>query len=129
MYHTICLLQVIHDCRALAGSLFAQFGVKLSNIFDTQVGVLSVLLPCSQVRFRAVCVPDFMYVLFLFLLCLKVADVMCFYSETGGFLPDKVSTLQGVVSLHLKVSSSRLSSLQIKSQLTKVHSVSSAMVL
>ncbi|XP_037550706.1 piRNA biogenesis protein EXD1 [Nematolebias whitei] len=78
------ILKVIHDCRAIAGSLFAQFGVKLSNIFDTQV-----------------------------------ADVMCFYSETGGFLPDKVSTLQGVVSLHLKVSSSRLSSLQIKSQLTK----------
>ncbi|XP_078145764.1 piRNA biogenesis protein EXD1 [Centroberyx gerrardi] len=49
----------------------------------------------------------------------QVADVMCFYSETGGFLPDRVSTLQEVVSLHLKVPSSRLSSLQMKSQLTK----------
>uniref|UniRef100_A0A3Q2ZEN0 Exonuclease 3'-5' domain containing 1 n=2 Tax=Kryptolebias marmoratus TaxID=37003 RepID=A0A3Q2ZEN0_KRYMA len=78
------ILKVIHDCRAIAGCLFAQFGVQLTNVFDTQV-----------------------------------ADVMCFYSETGGFLPDRVSTLQEVVSLHLKVPSSRLSSLQIKSQLTK----------
>eukprot|EP00064_Thunnus_orientalis_P001916 superscaffoldBa00000131_g1920 len=50
---------------------------------------------------------------------LKVADVMYFYSETGGFLPNRVSTLQEVVSLHLKVPSSQLLSLQMKSQLTK----------
>uniref|UniRef100_A0A3Q1EH84 Exonuclease 3'-5' domain containing 1 n=1 Tax=Acanthochromis polyacanthus TaxID=80966 RepID=A0A3Q1EH84_9TELE len=79
------ILKVIHDCRAIAGCLIAQFGVKLANIFDTQV-----------------------------------ADVMSFYSETGGFLPDRVSTLQEVVSLHLKVPSSQLSTLQIKSQLTKI---------
>uniref|UniRef100_A0A3P8RSL7 3'-5' exonuclease domain-containing protein n=1 Tax=Amphiprion percula TaxID=161767 RepID=A0A3P8RSL7_AMPPE len=78
------ILKVIHDCRAIAGCLITQFGVKLANIFDTQV-----------------------------------ADVMSFYSETGGFLPDRVSTLQEVVSLHLKVPSSQLSTLQIKSQLTK----------
>ncbi|XP_035024776.1 piRNA biogenesis protein EXD1 [Hippoglossus stenolepis] len=78
------ILKVMHDCRAIAGCLIAQFGVKLTNVFDTQV-----------------------------------ADVMCFYSETGGFLPDRVSTLQEVVSLHLKVPSSQLLSLQMKSQLTK----------
>uniref|UniRef100_A0A3Q3W0K2 3'-5' exonuclease domain-containing protein n=1 Tax=Mola mola TaxID=94237 RepID=A0A3Q3W0K2_MOLML len=38
-----------------------------------------------------------------------VADVMCFYSDTGGFLPDRVSTLEEVASLHLKVPSSQLS--------------------
>ncbi|XP_053191142.1 piRNA biogenesis protein EXD1-like [Scomber japonicus] len=78
------ILKVIHDCRAIAGCLNTQFGVKLTNVFDTQV-----------------------------------ADVMCFYSETGGFLPDRVSTLQEVVSLHLKVPSSQLLSLKMKSQLTK----------
>ncbi|XP_033499276.2 piRNA biogenesis protein EXD1 [Epinephelus lanceolatus] len=78
------ILKVIHDCRAIAGCLTAQFGVKLTNVFDTQV-----------------------------------ADVMCFYSETGGLLPDRVSTLQEVVSLHLKVPSSQLLTLQMKSQLTK----------
>ncbi|XP_032355523.1 piRNA biogenesis protein EXD1 isoform X1 [Etheostoma spectabile] len=78
------ILKVIHDCRAIAGCLIAQFGVKLTNVFDTQV-----------------------------------ADVMCFYSETGGLLPDRVSTLQEVVSLHLKVPSSQLLSLQMMSQLTK----------
>uniref|UniRef100_A0A3P9LTV6 3'-5' exonuclease domain-containing protein n=1 Tax=Oryzias latipes TaxID=8090 RepID=A0A3P9LTV6_ORYLA len=78
------ILKVIHDCRVIAGSLMAQFGVKLMNVFDTQV-----------------------------------ADVMCFHSETGGFLPDRISSLQEVVSLHLKVPSSRLSALQMKSQLTK----------
>nr|XP_057946586.1 piRNA biogenesis protein EXD1-like isoform X2 [Doryrhamphus excisus] len=78
------ILKVIHDCRAIAGCLMTQFGVKLMNVFDTQV-----------------------------------ADVMCFHSETGGFLPDRVSTLQEVVSLHLKVPSSQLLSLKTKSQLTK----------
>ncbi|KAM4723453.1 piRNA biogenesis protein EXD1 [Anableps anableps] len=78
------ILKVIHDCRAIAGSLIAQFGVKLTNVFDTQV-----------------------------------ADVMCFYSKTGGFLPDRVSTLPEVVGLHLNVPSSRLSSLHVRSQLTK----------
>ncbi|XP_061824944.1 piRNA biogenesis protein EXD1 isoform X3 [Nerophis lumbriciformis] len=77
------ILKVIHDCRAIAGCLNTQFGVKLTNVFDTQV-----------------------------------ADVMCFHSETGGFLPDRVSTLQEVVSLHLKVPSSQLLSLKIKSKLT-----------
>ncbi|KAM7402919.1 hypothetical protein PAMA_003711 [Pampus argenteus] len=78
------ILKVIHDCRTLAGCLNTQFGVKLTNVFDTQV-----------------------------------ADVMCFYSETGGFFPNRVSTLQEVVSLHLKVPSSQLQSLQTKSQLAK----------
>lgn len=44
---------------------------------------------------------------------------MGFSYKTGGLLPDRVSTLQEVVSLHLKVPPSQLSSLQIKSQLTK----------
>ncbi|KAK0137602.1 piRNA biogenesis protein EXD1 [Merluccius polli] len=76
--------QVLHDCRGVASSLLTQFGVNLTNVFDTQV-----------------------------------ADVLCFSSETGGFLPDRVSTLQEVVSLYLKVPSSRLSSLQMKTRLTK----------
>lgn len=46
---------------------------------------------------------------------------MCFSSETGGFLPDRVSTLHEVLSLHLRVPPSQLSSLQMKSQFTKVH--------
>ncbi|XP_008397579.1 piRNA biogenesis protein EXD1 isoform X4 [Poecilia reticulata] len=78
------ILKVIHDCRAIAGSLAAQFKVKLTNVFDTQV-----------------------------------ADAMCFYTKTGGFLPDRVSTLPEVVSLHLKVPNSRLSSLHVRSKLTK----------
>lgn len=49
----------------------------------------------------------------------QVADVMCFYSKTGGFLPDRVSTLSEVITLHLKVPSSQLVSLQMKFQLTK----------
>lgn len=52
---------------------------------------------------------------------------MWFYSETGGFFPNRVSTLEEVLSIHLKVvPSSQLSSLQMKSQLTKVrHTLSS----
>uniref|UniRef100_A0A672GWJ5 Exonuclease 3'-5' domain containing 1 n=1 Tax=Salarias fasciatus TaxID=181472 RepID=A0A672GWJ5_SALFA len=53
------ILKVIHDCRSIAGCLISQFGVKLANVFDTQV-----------------------------------ADVLCFRSETGGFLPDRLSTLE-----------------------------------
>ncbi|XP_015249571.1 PREDICTED: exonuclease 3'-5' domain-containing protein 1 [Cyprinodon variegatus] len=31
------ILKVIHDCRAIAACLIAQFGVQLTNVFDTQV--------------------------------------------------------------------------------------------
>ncbi|XP_030211627.1 uncharacterized protein LOC115543420 [Gadus morhua] len=78
------MLKVVHDCRGVASSLLAQFGVKLRNVFDTQV-----------------------------------ADVMCFLSDTGGYLPDRVSTLQEVVSTYLKVPSSGLSSLRMKTMLSK----------
>ncbi|XP_058271849.1 piRNA biogenesis protein EXD1 [Hemibagrus wyckioides] len=76
------ILKVMHDCRRISWCLMLQFGVNLSNVFDTQV-----------------------------------ADVMQFYAETGGFLPTRVSTLQEVISLHLKIPLSRLSSLRIKDQL------------
>ncbi|XP_053701065.1 piRNA biogenesis protein EXD1 isoform X1 [Synchiropus splendidus] len=78
------LLKVIHDCRPIAGCLFTQFGVKLTNVFDTQV-----------------------------------ADVMCFHSETGGFLPDRVTTLPQVLSHYLNVCSTQLSSLQISRSIKK----------
>ncbi|XP_077477325.1 piRNA biogenesis protein EXD1 [Stigmatopora argus] len=52
----------------------------------------------------------------------QVADTLCFHSETGGHLPNRVSTLQEVVSLHLKVPRSHLLSLKTKSQLTKEES-------
>ncbi|XP_029973326.1 piRNA biogenesis protein EXD1 [Salarias fasciatus] len=78
------ILKVIHDCRSIAGCLISQFGVKLANVFDTQV-----------------------------------ADVLCFRSETGGFLPDRLSTLEETLRLRLKVPPDQLSSIQTKSQLTK----------
>lgn len=34
--------QVLHDCRNIAGCLIGQFGVKLTNVFDTQVRVFGV---------------------------------------------------------------------------------------
>lgn len=76
------ILKVVHDCRGIASSMMAQFGVGLVNVFDTQV-----------------------------------ADVVHFYTLTGGFLPERVSTLQEVVSYHLKIPSGCLSSLKIKEQL------------
>lgn len=55
---------------------------------------------------------------------------MCFYSATGGFFPDRVSSLEQALSLHLQVPSSHLLSLQTKSQLTQVeHTPASQMVL
>lgn len=78
------ILKVMHDCRRISGCLMVQFGVKLTNVFDTQV-----------------------------------ADVMHFYTETGGFLPTRVSTLQEVITGHLKMPLYRLSSLNIKDQLCR----------
>lgn len=78
------ILKVVHDCRAIAGCLTTQFGVKLANVFDTQV-----------------------------------ADFLVFHSETGGFLPSRVSSLEEVLKLHLKVPSCQISSLKRKSQLSK----------
>ncbi|XP_073668451.1 piRNA biogenesis protein EXD1 isoform X3 [Paramisgurnus dabryanus] len=50
---------------------------------------------------------------------LKVADLMLFYKDTGGFLPDRVSTLQEVVRIHLKVPVNKLSPLWIQEQCTE----------
>uniref|UniRef100_A0A671QX50 Exonuclease 3'-5' domain containing 1 n=1 Tax=Sinocyclocheilus anshuiensis TaxID=1608454 RepID=A0A671QX50_9TELE len=41
----------------------------------------------------------------------QVADLMLFYSETGGFLPDRLRSLQEVLRLHLKLPASDLSPL------------------
>uniref|UniRef100_A0A8C9S7U7 3'-5' exonuclease domain-containing protein n=1 Tax=Scleropages formosus TaxID=113540 RepID=A0A8C9S7U7_SCLFO len=49
----------------------------------------------------------------------QVADVAHFYMETGGFLPDRVSTLQEVVALHLEVPLSRLEALNLMSEISK----------
>ncbi|KAG2457442.1 SPRE1 protein, partial [Polypterus senegalus] len=39
---------------------------------------------------------------------LKVADVMYYYNETGGYLPDRVSPLEECLVRHLKISASSL---------------------
>uniref|UniRef100_A0ABK0LUJ1 Exonuclease 3'-5' domain containing 1 n=1 Tax=Rattus norvegicus TaxID=10116 RepID=A0ABK0LUJ1_RAT len=62
------ILKVIHDCRWLSDCLSHQYGIMLSNVFDTQV-----------------------------------ADVLQFSMETGGFLPNCISTLQECLIRHLKV--------------------------
>lgn len=120
--------QVIHNCREIAACLGGQFGVKLDNVFDTQVR----LFGGSNARAT--------WLIFTFPSCgfefnlltparAKVADVMCFHSATGGFFPDRVSSLEQVLSLHLQVPSSHLLSLQTKSQLTQVeHTLSYQMV-
>ncbi|MBN3304988.1 EXD1 protein, partial [Amia calva] len=52
----------------------------------------------------------------------QVADVLFFYTEMGGMLPDQVSTLQESIALHLQIPPSRLASLKIKMDLTKEES-------
>uniref|UniRef100_W5N3A1 3'-5' exonuclease domain-containing protein n=1 Tax=Lepisosteus oculatus TaxID=7918 RepID=W5N3A1_LEPOC len=83
------ILKVVHDCRCISGCLYHQFGVTLTNVFDTQV-----------------------------------ADLLYFYAETGGFLPDRISTLQECINLHLKMPFC-LSSLKIKTDLNKTVASSS----
>ncbi|KAA0711482.1 piRNA biogenesis protein EXD1 [Triplophysa tibetana] len=78
------ILKVTHDCRCIVSCLSAQFGVTLTNVFDTQV-----------------------------------ADIMLFNKDTGGFLPDRVSTLQEVVRLHLKVPISEMFPFWAQEQCTK----------
>uniref|UniRef100_A0A3Q2CZV5 3'-5' exonuclease domain-containing protein n=1 Tax=Cyprinodon variegatus TaxID=28743 RepID=A0A3Q2CZV5_CYPVA len=41
------ILKVIHDCRAIAACLIAQFGVQLTNVFDTQVRANVHLTTCE----------------------------------------------------------------------------------
>ncbi|MGH0138122.1 UNVERIFIED_CONTAM: hypothetical protein FKN15_016503 [Acipenser sinensis] len=53
---------------------------------------------------------------------LKVADVMLFHMETGGFLSERVSTLEECIIRHLKIASFRLSSLKLKAQLAEENS-------
>ncbi|XP_077096312.1 piRNA biogenesis protein EXD1 isoform X2 [Siphateles boraxobius] len=84
------ILKVVHDCRCVARCLRAQFNVNLTNVFDTQV--------C--------CVP-------------QVADLMLFYTETGGFLPDRLSRLPELLHLHLKLPAHALSPLWAREQHTQ----------
>ncbi|KAI7790288.1 exonuclease 3'apos-5'apos domain-containing protein 1 [Triplophysa rosa] len=49
----------------------------------------------------------------------QVADIMLFNKDTGGFLPDRVSTLQEVVRLHLKVPTSEMFPFWAQEQCTK----------
>lgn len=119
-------LQVLHGCREMAACLMGQFGVQLNNVFDTQVRLFGV--HCTTHL-------DFMLLWCAFernfptSACAKVADVMCFHSATGGFFPDRVSSLEQALSSHLQVPSSHLVSLRTKSQLTRVeHTLWSQMV-
>ncbi|MGH0142697.1 UNVERIFIED_CONTAM: hypothetical protein FKN15_076580 [Acipenser sinensis] len=52
----------------------------------------------------------------------QVADVMLFHMETGGFLPERVSTLEECIIRHLKIALFRLSSLKLKAQLAEENS-------
>nr|XP_020031628.1 piRNA biogenesis protein EXD1 [Castor canadensis] len=78
------ILKVVHDCRWLSDCLSHQYGVMLSNVFDTQV-----------------------------------ADVLQFSMETGGFLPNCISTLQESLIRHLKVSHKHLSFLEERQKLIR----------
>lgn len=53
-------------------------------------------------------------------LMLQVADVLQFSMETGGFLPNCVSTLQESLIRHLKVAPKYLSFLEERQQLIHV---------
>ncbi|CAM4650873.1 unnamed protein product [Leuciscus chuanchicus] len=49
----------------------------------------------------------------------QVADLMLFYTETGGFLPDRVSRLPELLHLHLKLPAHDLSPLWAREQHTQ----------
>ncbi|XP_068132447.1 piRNA biogenesis protein EXD1-like [Hyperolius riggenbachi] len=70
------VIKVIHDCRGLSDCLYHQYGVALSNVFDTQV-----------------------------------ADIFLFHMDTGGFLPQRPSTLEECLSKRLNLPHSLLSAL------------------
>ena len=45
--------KVIHDCRQDSAALWYQFGIKLNNIFDTQVSALMQCIQCMSVKCSA----------------------------------------------------------------------------
>lgn len=45
--------QVLHDCREIAACLMGQFGVKLNNVFDTQVQMFGFDRTAQFVDFHA----------------------------------------------------------------------------
>lgn len=76
------LVQVIHNCRAIAGCLIGQFGVKLTYVFDTQVHVQFVrrlslehhsitCAPCGFSCFSTLCLVELSYFLFFSLHVLR----------------------------------------------------------
>ena len=44
MLEDINIKKVFHDCRQDSAALFYQYGIKLRNVWDTQVDMMTVLL-------------------------------------------------------------------------------------
>ncbi|XP_047718647.1 piRNA biogenesis protein EXD1 isoform X2 [Prionailurus viverrinus] len=106
------ILKVIHDCRWLSDCLSHQYGILLNNVFDTQVLPVFFglwLLPSSECTTATSASitrsPS------------PVADVLQFSMETGGFLPNCISSLQESLIRHLKVAPKYLSFLEERQKL------------
>ncbi|XP_042798300.1 piRNA biogenesis protein EXD1 isoform X1 [Panthera leo] len=106
------ILKVIHDCRWLSDCLSHQYGILLNNVFDTQVLPVFFglwLLPsseCTTATSASISRSPF-----------PVADVLQFSMETGGFLPNCISSLQESLIRHLKVAPKYLSFLEERQKL------------
>ncbi|GAB5572562.1 piRNA biogenesis protein EXD1 isoform X1 [Prionailurus iriomotensis] len=106
------ILKVIHDCRWLSDCLSHQYGILLNNVFDTQVLPVFFglwLLPSSECTTATSASitrsPS------------PVADVLQFSMETGGFLPNCISSLEESLIRHLKVAPKYLSFLEERQKL------------
>ncbi|XP_053334222.1 piRNA biogenesis protein EXD1 [Clarias gariepinus] len=115
----LCWLQVatknkvyLFDILLLGARAFKN---GLFNILESR-SILKVMHDCRRI---SKCLMTQFGVNLMNVFDTQVADVMHFNTETGGFLPARVSTLQEIVNVHLKMPLSRLSSLRIKEQLCK----------
>ncbi|EHB10323.1 Exonuclease 3'-5' domain-containing protein 1 [Heterocephalus glaber] len=104
-------LQVIHDCRWLSDCLSHQYGIMLNNVFDTQV--------IHDCRWLSDCLSHQYGIMLNNVFDTQVADVFQFSMETGGFLPNCISTLQQSLIRHLNVAPKYLSFLEDRQKLTQ----------
>ncbi|XP_025921596.1 piRNA biogenesis protein EXD1 isoform X3 [Apteryx rowi] len=107
------ILKVMHDCRWISDCLSHQYGVLLSNVFDTQKAqayLAPVFLVTLSGPLTSVEAVGYRY-------SALVADVLQFSMTTGGFLPHRICTLQECLMQHLKISSRSVALMKCRQQM------------
>ncbi|KAL2084584.1 hypothetical protein ACEWY4_020102 [Coilia grayii] len=115
----LCWLQIAKKHRVFLFDILALGSLAFKNGLTKILASERILKVTHDGRRLAACLLALYGVKLMRVFDTQVADFLLFYRHTGGLLPDRVCTMQEVVTLHLGMPASHQSSLNIKSRLSK----------